>query len=137
MTYPSSPLVVDTSVVSYVFNSDSRADFYLAQMSDKRLIVSFQTVEELWYGAAKSMWGLGRRSELSRHLEAYEVIWANPELVMISAELRAERRSAGHDLKLADAWIAATALLLTCPLASHDEDFVGIPNLDLVRKPSA
>ena len=33
----------------------------------------------------------------------------------------------------ADAWIAATALMLDCPLASHDRDFSGIANLALIQ----
>ncbi len=137
MTDPLPRLIVDTSVVSYVFNRDSRAAFYLPKMNGKRLIISFQTLEELWFGAAKDGWGSRRKGELSRHLGDYAIVWSNPELARISAELRAERRSAGRELKPADAWIAATALLLTCPLASHDTDFVGVPKLDLIRDPSA
>jgi predicted nucleic acid-binding protein len=57
-------------------------------------------------------------------------------MIDICAKLRAERRSAGRELQMADAWIAATALLLDCPLASHDIHFVGIPNLQLIRDPS-
>jgi len=37
-------------------------------------------------------------------------------------------------LKSADAWIAATALLLECPLASHDGDFADIPGIELLRR---
>ena len=39
---------------------------------------------------------------------------------------------AGRRLSVADAWIAATALYLGCPLATHDRDFIGIPNLRLI-----
>ncbi len=137
MTEPPPLLLVDTNVVSYVFNGDLIADFYLDKMRGKRLMISFQTLEELWFGAANAGWGARRRSELAQHLEAYEIVWPNQELASISAELRAERKSAGRELKSADAWIAATALLLGCPIASHDGDFVDIPNLTLIRGPSA
>ena len=38
-----------------------------------------------------------------------------------------------REMGQADAWIAATALLLDCPLASSDRDFLGHPNLELIR----
>ena len=36
---------------------------------------------------------------------------------------------------MADAWIAATAIMLSCPLASHDGHFMEIPNLRLIKSP--
>ncbi len=32
--------------------------------------------------------------------------------------------------------LAASAVFLECPLASHDGDFIGIPNLELIHAPS-
>lgn len=84
-------------------------------------------------GAHKDDWGARRQAELVKHLQQYEVVWANDELVRTSARLRSQRRSAGRELTSADAWIAATALLLGCPLAAHDGDFADIPDLDLIR----
>ena len=54
-------------------------------------------------------------------------------MVQISANLRSEREKAGRRLNTADAWIAATAILLACPLASHDRDFSDIPGLEFIR----
>lgn len=78
--------------------------------------------------------GRRRRAELAKHIEQYHVVWANPRLIRLSARLRSDRRSAGRELKSADAWIAATALLLECPLASHDGDFADIPGIELLRR---
>ena len=126
-------VVLDTSVVSFIFNRDSRARYYQDKIRDLRPFVSFQTVEEQWYGAYAAGWGAKRKSELARHLDQFETIWPNPELVEICASLRAERRSVGMEIQVPDAWIAATALMLQCPLASHDGDFEGIPDLVLIR----
>ena len=62
-------------------------------------------------------------------------IWTNPELTHTYARLRSERRSAGWEMPMADAWIAATAIMLECPLASHDHGFADIPELELVQAP--
>ena len=129
-------IVLDTSVVSYIFNRDPTAQYYQHRIQGRRALISFQTLEERWYGAYLVSWGEKRKSELASHLRQYEVIWPSAELVDICARLRAERRSAGREITVADAWIAATALMLGCPLASHDGDFVGIPDLEVIRNPS-
>jgi len=129
-------IVVDTSVVSYIFRGDSRAVFYQAQIEGLRACVSFQTLEELWQGAYRGGWGERRKRELREHLDAYAVIWPSPGLVDICARLRARMLSGGKRLHMADSWIDSTALMLGCPLAAHDGDFAGIPELNLIQAPS-
>ena len=128
-------IVLDTSVVSLAFKGDPRVDFYLPHMSQQRTVVSFQTVEEVWYGAYRAGWGARRKNELSLHLGRYEVVWPDQETADVSSNLRVERERAGRRLNTADAWVAAAAIRLSCPLASDDGDFDGIPNLRLIRAP--
>ncbi len=130
---PEPPVVVDTSVVSIIHNQDSRAPYYEKRLAGRRSFISFQTLEELWFGAYKDNWGQRRKTDLAAHLNQYDVVWVTQELIHISAHLRTERRSVGRELKAADAWIAATAILLKCPLASHDGDFADISNLKLIQ----
>lgn len=129
-------VVVDTNVISYILNQDDRARFYENHIRDKHLIISFQTLEELWYGAYSAGWCDRRMNELQEHLDRYEVIWPTPTLVGVSARLRSEGKSAGRELEQADAWIAATAIRLQCPLVSHDGNFSNIPDLELIQAPN-
>ena len=129
-------LVMDTSVVSYIFKRDGRAAYYLQQAQGRRALISFQTLEELRHGAYFGGWGHRRRQELANHLRGYTVIWPGDGLVNVCAQLRAERKAAGRALQAADAWIAATAIMLNCPLASHDRDFSGIPGLEVIQAPT-
>ena len=126
-------VVLDTSVVSIIYRSDYRSPYYEERIKGRRAVISFQTLEELLFGAYNAGWGERRASELKRHIERYEVIRADAVLADISAQLRHERESAGRELKTADAWIAATAIMLECPLATDDKDFDGIPNLEVIR----
>ncbi len=126
-------VVLDTNVVSYLFDRDSRADYYQERIRGRRAVISFQTLEEAWFGAYSGRWGERRMNELAHHLEQYEVVWPSLELVVVCARLRSEQKSAGRELQKADAWIAATAPMLQCPLATHDKDFIGIPSLRLIR----
>jgi predicted nucleic acid-binding protein len=126
-------VVLDTNVVSILIREYAQADYYRAQIANRHLALSFQTLEELWHGAYHANWGEPRQDELSQQLRHYEIVWPNSRLVDICARLRAERKRAGRELSLADAWIAATALMLNCPLATDDRDFLGIPDLELIQ----
>ena len=135
MTSSRPAVALDTNIVSYIFNQDRRAGYYEERLRGSRYVISFQTLEESWYGAYRDGWGVRRMNSLARHLEDYEIIWPNADMVEICAHLRSERRVAGRELGVADAWIAATALFVDCPLASHDRIFRGIPGLELVQAP--
>ena len=128
-------IVLDSNVTSYIFRGSPEAAYYQEQIEGERAVISFQTLEEIWFGAYNRGWGERKRAELTEFLQQYEVIFPNAQLADICSRLRAERRSTGREMQVADAWIAATALYLDCPLASHDGDFDGIPNLHLIRGP--
>ena len=113
------------------------AEYYLPHLQGREVVISFQTQEETLFGAYLAGWGERRMDDLKRQMDQYQVLWPNPDLVDLCARLRAERRSAGREIEVADAWVAATALYLSCPLASHDGDFDEIPNLQLIRAPRA
>ena len=85
------------------FNRDSRADFYQERISGRQCVISFQTLEEVWFGAFKGGWGERRKNQLELYLPQYEVIWPTPELVEICACLRSERERVGRQLGVADA----------------------------------
>ena len=128
------PVVVDTNVVSYFLRHDSRGDRYLGVMASRRPFLSFQTVEELRFGALRAGWGAGRMANLEACLSRYEVFHSTGELALTSARLRRRCRAAGHTLDTADAWIAATAVLLDCPLLSNDRGFAVVPDLKLIQE---
>ena len=130
-------VVLDTSVVSLFLRNAEEAVYYRSEIEGLRAVISFQTREEALFGAIRREWGAPRMNALQQHLNQYEMVGASIELVEISANLRSERERAGRKLNTADAWIAATAIMLDCPLASHDGDFSGIPNLELIRASSS
>lgn len=128
-------VVLDTSVVSIIYGGGDLAPYYSERIKDENPAISFQTLEELWFGAVKNGWGTRRMNGLMRHIDQYEVVWPTPDIVEVCAALRAERENSGRRLDTADAWIAATAIMLGCPLATHDNDFDGIPNLEIIKRP--
>ena len=100
------------------------------------VVISFQTREEALFGAYLAGWGERRVNDLKQQMDQYEVHWPDDELVDLCARMRQRRQAVGRRLEVADAWVAATALYLECPLASHDGDFDDIPDLQLIRAPT-
>ncbi len=137
MTSGSEFVVLDTSVVSILFNKPDavRCACYQERLAGRRGLISFQTLEELLFGLHGSGWGETRTLRFREHIDKYEVVWLEPEskLVAIAARLRSDLKRKGRTLDAADAWIAATALMRQCPLASDDRDFLGIPRLSLIQ----
>ena len=61
-------VVLDTSVVSIIYRSDPRSSYYEEQIKGRGAVISFQTLEELLFGAYKAGWGERRASELKLHI---------------------------------------------------------------------
>ena len=123
-------VVVDTSVVSILSHPDDpRHSYYQERLEGLHSLISFQTLEESWFGAYNRNWGDRRKRALEDHISRFEVIWPNPTLVDICARLRSNTRRTGNELALADAWIAATAMMLDCPLAADNSDFSHVEDI--------
>ncbi|MBI5154756.1 type II toxin-antitoxin system VapC family toxin, partial [Candidatus Poribacteria bacterium] len=77
-------------------------------------------------------WGIQRRSQLEVHLAQYSIYQSNRNLCERWAEVMEIGRKTGRPISCADAWIAATALELECPLITHNaKDFTMIPALEI------
>ena len=128
-----SRILVDTDVVSYVFRRAPQADFFRPYLSNRTLAVSFMTVSELYFGAYNANWGDRRIALLENHLKNYVVVPYDYLGCQRCARLRADRQRAGHRIGLADAWIAACALIHDCALATNNgKDFQNIEGLELI-----
>ncbi len=127
---------MDTTIVSMLYRgtSDHRYPFYSESLRYRRALISFQTLEEGLFGAIDAGWGARRQNAFERYLSNFEVVWSDERLVEISAQLRSDSKQAGGMLTSGDAWVAATAMLRRCPVASDDRDFEIVPNLRLISR---
>ncbi len=126
--------IVDTNVISYIFRRHTLAAEYkpILEKFEHRLI-SFQTLGELEFWTLKSSWGRRRRADLAYFIEVYDVAYPDERVCSLWAKLKAQRERAGRPIHPEDAWIAATALDLGCPLITHDaSDFNGIDGLKVI-----
>jgi len=131
-------VVVDTMVISWLFDDrpSPPADRYRALIGPSPVLLAFQTVMELRFGAMRAGWGGLRYRRLDRRIAELAVVQPDDEMITTCAELRTRCQQIGHALgdKVhdGDRWIAATAIRLGCPLVSHDGVFKSAPRLQLI-----
>jgi tRNA(fMet)-specific endonuclease VapC len=127
--------VVDTDVISLIFKRDTRAALYQPHLQGRQLTVSFMTVAELQRWALQHRWGQPRRDSLASYLRQFTVFHSNDDLCHWWATVMAEARSQGRRIEVADAWIAATALLFDLPLITHNPaDYAGVAGLQIITE---
>lgn len=105
-----SAVVLDTDVTSFLFKKDTRARKYRRHLHGQVGVISFMTLAELDHWGLRRRWGQKRRAELNRFLAAFEVHYPDPALCGLWAEITDTRERQGRPIKVADAWIAASAL---------------------------
>jgi predicted nucleic acid-binding protein len=119
--------VVDTDVISLVFKKDTRAALYRPYLDGWQLTLSFMSIAELQRWALERRWGQRRRSELDQYLHRFTVFHSDQDLCRWWAAVMVSARQAGRRIEVADAWIAATALLFGIPLITHNPgDYAGV-----------
>jgi predicted nucleic acid-binding protein len=97
--------------------------------------VSVVTVAELRLGvlAARSLENRARRMAALRLAESLEPLPVDDATAEAWAVLVAALRGAGRKTPVNDSWIAATAIARGIPVATQDDDYEGIPGLNVIR----
>jgi predicted nucleic acid-binding protein len=91
------------------------------------------TLAELDLWALRRNWGESTRERLERFLRKFTVGPYDRELCRKWAEVTDSARQKGRPIDVADAWVAATALLAGVPLVTHNPgDYAGVDGLPLL-----
>jgi tRNA(fMet)-specific endonuclease VapC len=117
------PRVLDTTVASLLLARSPRLRPYEPHLQNALLVLSFQTVAEMRFGALTANWGRARRRSLEEFSTVFHVLGCTDGLATHWAEVMHGARQVGRRLEAGDAWIAATARYLNAPLLTHDSDF--------------
>ena len=127
------PVVVDTDVVSFLFKSHPLAPSYQAILAGRPLAVSLITLAEIEYGMEVKNWGASRRDLMRRFLTRFTPLLPDTEMARLWARIKSACEKKGRPITFADAWIAAVAVQLNVPLATHNaSDFAAIENLTIL-----
>jgi tRNA(fMet)-specific endonuclease VapC len=127
-------LVVDTDVASFIFKWHPQfAPRYIEILRGSGLVVSFMTLAEMGQGALDANWGPRKWDLLEAYLADFSVLHSDSLLCSTWAALRHESMRKGRRMGSADAWIAATALVLSAPLVTNNpKDYRHLDRLQLV-----
>ena len=129
------PIVVDTDVVSFLFKSDARAQQYLSFLDNHQLLISFMTEAELEQWVLLAKWGPERVSRFHGFMNRFASVPTSRDLILKWADVMVAARASGRRIEVADAWIAATALLYDAPLVTHNPtDYSGVPSLAILSR---
>lgn len=124
LTFPptaTARLVVDTDVASFIFKWHREfAPRYVDILRGSELVVSFMTLAEMRQGALDANWGPRRCAVLEAYLTDFSVLHSDSLLCATWAAVRNESTQKGRPISAADAWIAATALVLSVPLVTNN-----------------
>ncbi len=126
-------VVVDTCVLSYLYNRHSLAEVYRPHLIGKMTMISFMTVAELRYGVLKRNWNETNRRLLMDYVDReYTVYPFNRDLCLLWAAVRDKSERAGRQVSETDSWIAATAMLYGIPLVTNNRGHFEVLESDLI-----
>ena len=126
-------VVVDTDVVSLVFKQDTRAEVYLPVLAAPDRLVSFMTEAELERWILQAKWGPDRILRFRAYMKRFVSVPSSRDLIAKWAVVMVVTQRVGRRIEVADAWIAATALLYDAPLVTNNPaDYAGVPGLKMI-----
>jgi predicted nucleic acid-binding protein len=127
-------LVVDTDVASFIFKWHPEfAPRYIAILRGSELVVSFMTLAEMRQGALDAGWGQRKLDVLETYLADFKVLHSDNLLCSTWAAIRNESTRKGRPISSADAWISATAMVLSVPLVTNNpKDYRHLDNPQLI-----
>lgn len=128
-------VLVDTSVVSYLFKNHTLALRYREHISGRLLAVSFMTLAELYRWPLERGWGEPRIARLLSYLRDYVVLPPDERMTWTWARIMSKR---GRPIAVGDGWIAATAVRHDLPLVTHNpRNFQHVDGLRIITVPIA
>ena len=107
----------------------------LRQPIPEQLFVSIVTIAELRLGVlmASDDESQARRLRALTRAAGLDPLPIDEPVATAWAEMQAALRKGGRRLTKNDSWIAATALAHNLPVATQDDDYDGVPGLEVIK----
>jgi predicted nucleic acid-binding protein len=127
---PVASALIDTSVLIGWQN-----DRFDKDKMPERVSISIVTVAELRLGVltAATLDDKARRMATLKLAESLDPLPVDDSVAQAWAVLVARLRAAGRKAPVNDSWIAATAIARGIPVATQDDDYEGMPGLNVIR----
>jgi tRNA(fMet)-specific endonuclease VapC len=130
-------VIVDTDAFSHLWQNTANATALSAHLVGTVPVISFTTVAEVHFGAAKKGWGQRRVDQLDEAIRRYVVAPYHDDLARLWGRLKCQAQQSAHPLgqnsEANDLWICATAIYHNAPLLTlNRRHFEGFPGLALL-----
>jgi len=130
-------VVVDTDAFSNLWQKTGNHQAYAQAILGHIPVISFATIAEARFGAAKKGWGARRIADLEEAIRRYVVAPYDEAMPVLWGTLRAQAQTLGHplgqDSQINDLWIATTAMYYQAPLLTGNvRHFEKFPNLAVI-----
>jgi tRNA(fMet)-specific endonuclease VapC len=130
-------VVVDTDAFSHLWQNTQQAAALAPHIQGSVPVLSFTSVAEVYFGAAKANWGDARIRRLDEAVRRYLVVPYEDGMARLWGRLKAQAQSTGHPLgqndQTNDLWVCATAIYHNAPLLTlNRRHFEGFPGLVLL-----
>jgi predicted nucleic acid-binding protein len=122
--------VIDTNVITKMLINDQAAIDLLSKV--KRAYVPVQVVGELFYGAEKSTRRQENMDLFENVLVDFEILPTSKSTAASYAIIKAKLVKAGYNIPDNDIWIAAAAHEHNLTVATFDNHFAFIQDIDLL-----
>ncbi|GGN71417.1 hypothetical protein GCM10010112_38760 [Actinoplanes lobatus] len=127
-------VIVDTDAFSHLWQNTARATALSSHLTGAVPVISFTTVAEVHFGAAKKGWGQRRVDQLDEAIRRYVVAPYHDDLARLWGRLKSQAQQAAHPLgqssETNDLWVCTTAIYHNAPLLTlnrrHFENFPGL-----------
>ena len=113
-------LVVDTDVYSFILKNSSEAQRFNETLRGCQIVLSFQTVAELFKWAFYNAWGAERTTNLENSFHQCIIAPYDRQMAWEWARVSGGCEKKGRRISEADAWIAATAIRYQIPLLTNN-----------------
>ncbi len=117
----------------YLLLNTPEAKRFKPYLEGKLILLSFQSVAEFRFIACRRNWGARRMAELESILNSMVLVNYEADMATMWAALMCAQTNAGRSIGVADAWIAATAILTGATLLTNDRDFHNVPGINVLR----
>src|SRR6516165_2604538 len=97
------PVVVDTDVISFLFKNHALAPTYQAILAGRSLAVSLISLAEIEYGMEVKNWGSSRRELMHRFLGRFTPLLPDTETAVVWARIKSACEKKGSPITFADA----------------------------------
>lgn len=122
-------VVVDTDVVSYLMQANTRGTQFDPYLKGKVPAITFITVGELHHGALSRGWGEQKNTKLERTISRYVLLPWDQNLARLWGKNRATAKSMGHPLcqdeHSNDLWIVTCAIYHDAPILTNNRRHMG------------